>query len=125
MQYEDTWNNYIQEVMPVWQQIDTVNSKYNAEFMRLDADAEVQVKSTFADIEEWLKEQFNVDEKYVVSLAAKVEKRTANNDYVWYAGVAGTTLAFMLCASLYFSKKEEKSQKYDQVAEALVTQLDE
>lgn len=124
MQYEDTWNNYVQEVMPLWQQIDVINQKYDAKFKELDADAEVQVRSTFADVEEWFKRSFNTDEANVVSLAAKVEKPTANTDYVWYAGVAGTTLAVMLCASMYFSKKEEKAEKFDQVTEAIVTQLD-
>jgi hypothetical protein len=41
---------------------------------------------------------------------------------MWYAGIAGTTLALTLCASMYFSKKEEKAAKFDQVAEALVSQ---
>jgi len=111
--------------MPLYQQIDTINQKYDEKFRTLDADAEVQVKSTFSDVEEWFKLNFDVEEEYVVSLASRVEKQTNNTDYAWYAGVAGTTLAVMLCASFYCSKKEEKAQKFDQVAEALVTQLDE
>jgi hypothetical protein len=43
-----------------------------------------------------------------------------------YAGVTGSALIAMYCLSLYFSagKKEEKTPKADQVAEALVTSLD-
>ena len=111
--------------MPLWQQIDTINQKYDQKFKELDLDAEVQVKSTFSDVEEWFKRNFDAVEGHNVSLAAKVEKKTANTDYVLYASIAGTTLAAMLCASLFYSKKEEKAQKFDQVAEALVTKLDE
>lgn len=119
--------------MPLWQQIEVINQEYDQKFRALDDDAEGQVRSTFMDVEEWFNQNFNQTEEYAdiyyeyVSLAARVEKPTnTDNDYVWYAGVAGTTLAIMLCASMYLTKKEEKkADKFDQVAEALVTQLDE
>lgn len=28
-QYEDTWNNYVNELMPLMQQVDTINQKYD------------------------------------------------------------------------------------------------
>ena len=90
----------------------------------LDEKAAVQFQSTTSDIFEWLDENFwYTEEPSWVSLSAKVEKKSTNNtDYMWYAGIAGTTLALMLCASMLSTKKEEKAVKYDQVAEALVSQ---
>ena len=122
--YEATWNDYMGEMMPLLQQMDEINQKYDRKFKELDEKAVVQFQSTTSDIVEWLDENFwYTEEPSWISLSAKVEKKSTNNtDYMWYAGIAGTTLALMLCASMLSSKKEEKAVKYDQVAEALVSQ---
>lgn len=105
------------------QQIDTINQKYDGQFKDLDRDAEVQVRSTMTDIGEWWERNYSyTEEPQYVQLSHKVQKQAPNTDYMWYAGIAGTTLALTLCASMYFSKKEEKAAKFDQVAEALVSQ---
>ena len=89
----------------------------------------VQLEDTFTDMSQWWTDNFKITDAQLVSLSAKLDTKKPNYDYMLYAGAAGSALIAMYCLSLYFStKKEEKTPKSDQVAEALfdpsVTALD-
>jgi len=123
--YQQTWESYANEVIPLFEQIGQISETYDSKFRSIDQDLMVQLDSTFTDMGTWWNDNFSVTEAQYVSLASKLDSKKPNYDYAMYAGVAGSVLAVMFCLGLYYSankKVEEKTPKAELIAEALVTQ---
>ena len=121
--YQQTWESYVNDVMPLIQQFGQISETYDAKFKDIDEQLNVQLESTFTDMGKWWNDNFKTEEHYI-SLAAKLDSKKTTYDYSMYAGVAGSALIAMFCLGLYFSrnnKTEEKTPKMELIAEALVT----
>jgi len=123
--YQQTWESYVNEVVPLFQQIGQISETYDSKFRDIDQQLEVQLEDSFGDVATWWNDNFKTEVHQNVSLAAKLDSKKTTYDYGMYAGVAGSALVAMFCLGLYFSrnnKTEEKTPKMELIAEALVTQ---
>ena len=114
--YQSTWEEYVQAMVPLWENMGAVNEQYKARFDELDVTLQYQIEDTFADAEHWWSDNFTI------SLAAKIAgKNQSGSNYGMYAAIGATTLAAMFIAGLaYRNKKTEDTMTNTAVSEALV-----
>ena len=98
--YKSTWEDYIADATPLWEQVQTVNQYYKGEFERVDQTLETQATQTLADIEHWWNDSFTVTTHYLSLSAKAMEPKRAKSHYTTYAAIAGTALAATAVASI-------------------------
>ena len=111
----ETWEDYVADATPIWEQMGIMNQAYKREFERIDETLKLQIEQSAGDVQHWFEDSFTV------TLAAKLAKKqkTPSTNYGMYA-IGATTLAAMLVAGLVYKNKKSESVTNQMVGEALV-----
>jgi hypothetical protein len=64
--YQQTWESYLGEVAPLFQQIGQISDEYDAKFKAIDENLIVQLDDTFTDMGQWWNDNFKITDAQLV-----------------------------------------------------------